>query len=263
MTTEMGMNRDKRTWLNSWLLAALAFNLVFFLQELFLVVPKAFVPGLRPILYHNNHDWLGSDPISELLQGTGALVILIAGLGALRTLRRWRGGSATLRLGIAWFAFNGLFQSLPQLVIGAFIPQNDVARALIWLGFGEAGRAVTAGLAVLAMALAGRALVPLFRAFAPEARPVSLVFWLVTLPGLAAIPLIWLFRVPGEAQQVVLVPVLMIVSGLVFTSLGALWARGPAPRPSTGFGSPFRVLALLALLLLVFQLVLRPGIPFF
>lgn len=257
------MNRGARVWLDSWLLAALAFNLIFFLQELFLVLPKALVPGLHPILFHNNHDWSGSDPIAELLQGTGALAILLFGLAALLSLRRWSGGSATLRLGLAWFAFNGLFQSLPQLVIGAFIPANDVARALAWLGFGQTGRTLMAVLAIFAMALAGRALVPAFRAFAPELRPVPLVLKLVTLPGLAAIPLIWLFRVPGGAQQVALVPVLMTVSGLIFVSLGALWAKPPGPSPRTGFASPLWSVALLLLLLLFFQLILRPGIPFF
>lgn len=256
-------NPGRAAALNSWLLAALTFNLIFFLQELFLVLPKALVPGLNPILFHNNHDWSGSDPVAELLQGTGALAILLVGLAAMIALRRRQGGSATLRLGLAWLAFNGLFQSLPQLVIGAFLPGNDVARALIWLGFGEGARAGAALLAVIAMALAGRALVPHFRAFAPGMRPVPLVLRLVTLPGLAAIPLIWLFRVPGGAQQVVLVPVLMIVSGLVFVSLGALWAGPPARSPRTGFASPLGPAAALALLLLVFQLVLRPGIPFF
>jgi hypothetical protein len=220
------------------------------------------VPGLHPILFHNNHDWSGSDPIAELLQGTGALAILLAGLAALALLRR-PGGSPTLRLGLAWFAFNGLFQSLPRLVIGAFLPGNDVARALIWLGFGQGGRTTAAVLAIFAMAWAGRALVPVFRGFAPELRPVPLVLRLVTLPGLAAIPLIWLFRVPGDTGQVVLVPVLMIVSGLVFVSLGALWAKGPPPGPRASLISPLRIAGLLGLLLIIFQLVLRPGIPFF
>ncbi len=70
------------TWslvINSAVLYALAYNLTFFLQELFLVIPKA-VYGLQPILYHNNHRWLGSDPIENLLQGFGTLAILISGL---------------------------------------------------------------------------------------------------------------------------------------------------------------------------------------
>src|SRR3546814_11139599 len=54
---------------NSALIYTLAFNLVFFTQELFLVVPKALTPGLRPTLYHNNHGWEGDHPLASLFQG--------------------------------------------------------------------------------------------------------------------------------------------------------------------------------------------------
>jgi hypothetical protein len=59
--------------LGSALLYALAYNLTFFVQELFLVLPKAFVPGVRPTLFHNNHTWQGDNPLTSLFQGTGAL----------------------------------------------------------------------------------------------------------------------------------------------------------------------------------------------
>jgi hypothetical protein len=48
---------DWKLAITSALLYALAFNLTFFIQELFLVLPKALTPGLRPILFHNNHRW--------------------------------------------------------------------------------------------------------------------------------------------------------------------------------------------------------------
>jgi hypothetical protein len=254
---------EPRLRLNSWLLAVIAFNLIFFLQELFLVLPKALTPGLKPILFHNNHDWTGDNRLAELFQGTGALAIFAVGLAAILILRRRAGGSATLRLLLVWIAFNGLFQSLPQLVIGAFLPGNDVARALAWLGVGAGGRAAAAMLAVFVMMLAGRTLVPLFRAFDPAARPVPVILRLATVPGLAAIPVIWLFRVPGGTGQVVLVPVLMIVSGLVFVSLGALWAGPPAPAPRRGLVPALWPALALAALLLIFQIILRPGIPFY
>ncbi|MEO6104330.1 MAG: hypothetical protein ABIP44_11945, partial [Pseudoxanthomonas sp.] len=57
----------------STLLYVVAFNLVFFVQELFLVLPKAFTPGLRPTLFHNNHLWQGEHALASLFQGTGAL----------------------------------------------------------------------------------------------------------------------------------------------------------------------------------------------
>ena len=66
------------TWrlpIASALLYTLAYNLTFFIQELFLVVPKALTPGLRPTLFHNNHTWQGDHPLASLFQGTGALAI--------------------------------------------------------------------------------------------------------------------------------------------------------------------------------------------
>jgi hypothetical protein len=56
---------DWRLTISSTLLSALAFNLVFFVQELFLVVPKALTPGLHPTLYHNNHHWTGDNPLTS------------------------------------------------------------------------------------------------------------------------------------------------------------------------------------------------------
>lgn len=250
-----------RLVLHSTLLAVLAFNLVFFLQELFLVLPKALVPGLNPTLFHNNHDWAGSDPVAELLQGTGALAILIVALALLWRLCR-TGGGATFRLLLVWIAFSGLYQALPQVVIGAFVPMNDVGRAMTWLGLGDADKYVAAALAVLAMILAGRALAPLFRGFAPEGKAGRTIFLVATLPALVAIPLILPFRVPGSIDQVALVPVIMNVAGALFVQLGAIGSR-PGPGPTAPLAPVVRTLAALACVLAIFQLALRPGIDFF
>ncbi|MDQ8756947.1 hypothetical protein RCO27_11985 [Sphingosinicella sp. LHD-64] len=249
--------------LHSTLLATLAFNLVFFLQELFLVWPKALTPGLRPTLFHNNHDWAGSNPLAELLQGTGASAILATGLALLLLLRRHGGGSAALRLLLIWIAFSGLYQSLPQVVLGAFVPMNDVGRAMTYLGMSETAKLFAAAAAVIAMILIGRALVPLYLGFAPEAKPGSGAFRLATLPALVAILLILPFRVPGDPLQVALVPVIMNVTGAIFVQLGAIGRPRPGPAP----GGPllpviWPVGALLAVLA-VFQIVLRPGVDFF
>ena len=82
-------NGTARLILASALSCTLAFNLTFFVQELLLTLPKAFVPGVHVRLYHNNHDWTGDAPILPLLQGTGGLADLIAGLlfAALLTAR--------------------------------------------------------------------------------------------------------------------------------------------------------------------------------
>lgn len=250
-----------RLFVHSTLLAVLAFNLVFFVQELFLVLPKALVPGLNPTLFHNNHDWAGSEPIAELLQGTGALAILIVALALLIRLRR-AGGGATPRLLLVWIAFSGFYQALPQVVIGAFVPFNDVGRAMTWLGMSGNAKLIAAAIAVLAMLLAGRALAPLFLGFAPEGKAGRTIFLVATLPALVAIPLILPFRVPGSIDQVALVPVIMNVAGVLFVQLGAIRSR-PGPGPATALSPVVWTLATLVIVLAVFQIVLRPGIDFF
>jgi hypothetical protein len=92
----------------SALLYVLAFNLTFFIQELFLV-PKALTPGLRPTLFHNNHSWEGEHPLANLFQGAGALAIFLTGLICARLLRRRQGRSATMQLFLIWMTYHGLF----------------------------------------------------------------------------------------------------------------------------------------------------------
>ena len=107
----------------------LAFNLTFFVQELFLVLPKALVPGLQPTLFHNDHDWTGEAPIAELFQGTGALAILVSGLlFAGIVAKQERPGLFPL-----WMAFHGLFQAIPQFIVGAIVAENDMGRAYDYL----------------------------------------------------------------------------------------------------------------------------------
>ena len=64
--------------INSSVLYALAYNIIYFIQELFLVLGKNWI-GLKSYLYHNNHTWVGEDPRDDLMQGSGALAIFILG----------------------------------------------------------------------------------------------------------------------------------------------------------------------------------------
>lgn len=77
-----------RLCLSSALFYTLAFNLIFFIQELFLVLPKAFTPNIVPVLFHNNHDWTGENPLARLFQGTGAVAIFLIGILALGWLSK-------------------------------------------------------------------------------------------------------------------------------------------------------------------------------
>ena len=112
----------RRTILLSVLTYTLAFNITFFIQELFLVVPKAFTPGLRPTLYHNNHNWEGTHPLESLFQGTGAAAIFLSGLVFAWLAKRGAGKTEAKRLFVLWMAYNGLFQSLPQFAFAPVAP---------------------------------------------------------------------------------------------------------------------------------------------
>ncbi len=151
---------DWRLTIKSTLAFALAFNLIFFIQELFLVLPKALTPGLEPTLFHNNHNWRGHHPVEDLLQGTGALATVIAGaIFSVWLIRRTPKGDVT-RLVLFWLALLGFLSALPQVVIGTVIVQNDVGRAMSYLHFTPAARLLASIGAFIAMALACWRLTP-------------------------------------------------------------------------------------------------------
>lgn len=253
-----------RPFAHSLLAYVLAFNLTFFLQEMFLVLPKALVPGLQPILYHNNHDWYGDAEIAELFQGTGALAILISGLiFSSIVARQGRPGLFPL-----WMAFNGLFQSLPQFIVGAIVAENDMGRAYDYLGIGPESELIIALLALAAMPVAGVWLGRQFLRSGWEGAPIAnqrtrfgFLLRMAGLPAFAAIPLIILFRVPRELIEVLAPPVLVPLFGYGWVQLAAFRAssiNGRGAPPMRLFPLLVATLALLAF----FQLVLRRGITF-
>ena len=123
--------------INSAVLYALAFNVVFFFQELFLVLPKAVMPGLRPTLFHNDHSWEGTHHAVELAQGSGALAIFIIGLIFVLVFSRLRKSTGLLSLFALWMAYHGLVQSMPQITFGVLDRGTDVGQALDYLNVGE------------------------------------------------------------------------------------------------------------------------------
>jgi hypothetical protein len=244
------MTRNARLTICSALLYTLAFNLVFFVQEIFLVLPKAFTPGLRPTLFHNNHTWQGEHPLASLFQGTGALAIFLTALVCAWLLRRPR--SATVQLFLIWVAYNGFFQSLPQVILGAFNPRNDVGMAFQYLQLGLGVRTTAAIVALTALPLIAMWL----------ARQVLRLSDNAILPALLAIPLIILFRVPRDIIEVAVLPAVVTIVGVVWMQVAARWLRAEAPTTEPHYAVAYPLAAVL-LLLLVFQLVLRRGIPFY
>lgn len=258
---------SKRLILSSALLYTLAFNLTFFIQELFLVVPKALTPGLHPILYHNNHTWQGSNPLASLLQGTGVLATLLSALLSLLLLKR-RSLRPGVRLFLVWMAFSGFFIALPQVVLGTLLSGSDVGMAMAYLRLGAPARAGAALAALLLMALAGRVVGAGFLGCAPEGVQLSpararlrYLLQVAVLPALMALPMIIAFRVPRELIEVAAVPAVVSVLG----ALAVLaFARGGRPgRAPAAWRAPIALpLAAAVALLALFQLLLRRGIPF-
>lgn len=252
-----------RTALVSTLLCALCFCLTFLWQEIWLVIPKALAPDLHPTLYHNDHAWSGDNPIAELLQGSGAVATLASGLAFLMVSMRAHRATPTWQLFFFWMAFQGLFQALTQIVIGTLLAGNDVGRALAYLGVGGIAKAVLFACAVLAMYCAGRALARVYPAASVAGAEISLGFAAVVfVPALLSIALIIPFRIPREAIEVVLMPLIVNGLGAAWLIAGAVSARaqgGTNPSASPKFVGP--ALSLCGLLAF-FQLVLRPGISF-
>ena len=246
----------------SILLCTLAFNLTFIWQELWLVVPKALVPGLSPILYHNDHGWTGSAPIAQLLQGTGALATLCSGLASLAALRAGRGLSPGTRLFLFWLAFQGLFQSLAQWAVGSLLPGNDVGRALAYLGASGAAKAMLCATSVAAMAIAGWSLASLAPPGLADARAggTRAFAWALLATGAGCVVLSVPLREPRDLIEVVLVPALVNVIGVGSLTFGSTITR-VHEWADVRIGVMRPLIALVGLLLL-FQLVLRPGIRF-
>jgi hypothetical protein len=259
---------DWKLVLGSLLFCALAFNLTFFFQELFLVIPKALLPGVHATLFHNNHGWTGTDPRVELLQGTGAIADLVVGLVFAGLLAGSARRSITARLFLFWMAFQGLYQFLSQMVIGTILPQNDVGRALAVLGFGSGAKWATGLLALAAMIGAGiwlmrKAIALIATAGETDSGIARLgfVFRAVTLPALLSVLLLIPFREPRNIVEVALIPVIVTVCGVIWIQASA--GFGPVstqpPRDAPSLAIP---LAALLLVLAFFQLVLRPGVAF-
>jgi hypothetical protein len=251
--------------LPSMLLYALAFNVTFFIQELFLVLPKALTPGLHPRLFHNNHTWSGDNPLAALWQGTGALAILLSGSACLSLLRRHLRGSPEVRLWLIWMAYCGFFMALPQVVVGALSPASDVGMAMHYLKLSAGVRSGAALVALLVMPWVGWQLCGEFLRLGEGAelddrlRRMAFVLKIATLPALLALPVIVLFRVPREAVEVIGVPLVVSVVGTLWIQASA-WRLCPEPRAPAA-QLPLRgALTLLCALLLIFQLLLRPGV---
>jgi hypothetical protein len=254
---------------SSALLYAIAFNLTFFIQELFLVLPKALLPGVTPTLFHNNHTWEGDHPLTSLFQGSGALATFASGLLCALLLRHRPPASRTWRIFLIWMTYSGLLQALPQVVVGAVYPGNDVGMAMEYLGLDPWAKTAAALAALLAIPVIALRLTPALLALADRPAQIesararsAFIFGVATLPALLAILLIVPFRMPREWLEVLAPPIVVTVIGVTWMQAGAWRLRVARPDAHTPLASPLYPLGALLALLLVFQLLLRPGIRF-
>jgi hypothetical protein len=253
--------------INSAVIYALAFNIIFFVQELFLALGKYWL-GLRAVLYHNNHNWYGSHPKDALAQGYGALAIFILGIilaivfFSMNNERRW------MKLFVFWLAYQGLMQSLPQFGTASVARDTDTGQAFNYLGWSEATGTLLMIVSFLLVIIISVSCSRLLLKMAPSdihsqtpALRFRYLFRIAFLAGIMGIALIFPFRVPPMDRALAPVMVTMFSVPWIFANA---WRVKHTATVNNEVNS--KVLALpimlLVILLLVFQLLLRPGISF-
>ena len=256
--------------LNSAVLFALAYNVVFLFQELWLVLPKAYL-GMRATLFHNNHDWQINHPLQDLLQGTGALAIIILGLISVAVLARLRDSTGPFRLFAIWMVYQSLAQSLPQLADLVMNPDGDVGTALTYLGVNQNAGAVIGYLSFAAVALIGVQLSRMVLELAPsddfvrtpKAR-VVFVFQIGILAGLLGFALIIPFRLPPFELEPLIGPFLLAFFPMLWILAAATRHKATQPKGNQVNKQIARTpVVTLVGLLAVCQYWLRDGLHFF
>ena len=254
--------------INSAVLYALAYNLIFFLQEFFLVLPKA-VLNLKPTLFHNNHNWLVSHPAEDLLQGSGALTILIIGLIFVGILAKLRQSTGLFKLFALWMVYQGLTQSLPQLSDMVLNPDGDVGDAMRYLNVGDSLGVILAFLSFVTVVLLGILLTKPLLELSPSThfvetpgRRTKFIFQIGTLSSVFGFILIVPFRLP---------PLQQVMGPFLIALFPLLWILANAWRTENVLviGNvvnekiAYVPIGILVVLLAIFQLWLAPGVPFF
>jgi len=256
------------TIINSAISYALAYNLIFFLQELFLVLGKKAL-GLKSFLYHNNHTWEGEHSMSSLMQGSGALAIFIAGLISLLIFRYLSKSRSEWKLLVLWLAFHGLMQSIPQVIFAALDPGTDTGEALVgYLKISGPVLTFLAGVCTLSTALISIWFCRPFLGFIPMDSDLSnprvklnYILSIAVGGALLGSVLVVPFRILPMHHA--------ITPFLVFTfTIPWMWSAAPMSRPLSHnrnrinekiFWVP---VLLLIFLLLFFQLILAKGVEF-
>ncbi|MBL0056753.1 MAG: hypothetical protein IPP31_11350 [Chitinophagaceae bacterium] len=250
--------------INSALSFTLAFNLVFFIQELFLALGKKWL-GLKAILYHNNHNWEGSHPMETLAQGYGAAAILIVAVMAWAIVKMMKPGNS-FYLFFLWFSFQGFAQGLPQLITATAAPDTDTGQAFTYLKIGFWAGVGISFVTMVLLVWIGTAYSKLFLQMAPGDAYVSNPYLryryltqVVLLATLAGIVLTIPYRIMPWSRAMAPLIVSLI-------SVPVVWLYGWKVRQLKAFNNPVNeklqgpVMVFLVLLLIFFQVVLAKGL---
>ena len=250
---------------NSAVLYALAFNLIFFIQELFLALGKRWL-GLRAILYHNNHNWYGEHPKDDLAQGYGAVAIFITAILCLIVARKMKDSRHWLQLFFLWLSFQGFAQSLPQFITAFMATDTDTGQAFNYLGLSQTAGWIIAIVSIIFLLF----ICSLFSKFLLQLAPSALItqsagtrfkfiFLIAILASAIGIILIIPFRIMPWSRAMAPVLVTLFTVPMIYAHA---WKPGPlVPINSNANRKVCWVpIVMLVIVLLIFQLILAKGV---
>lgn len=253
------------TVINSAMLYALAFNLIFFIQELFLALGKRWL-GLRAVLYHNNHNWFGEHPKDDLAQGYGAVAIFITAIICLIAARMIKDSKHWMQLFFLWMSFQGFAQSLPQFITAFMAPDTDTGQAFTYLGLSQTTGWITAVVSILFMLLIGSLFSKFLLQLAPSIRITEsakgrfgFIFRIGVLASIIGIILIIPYRIMPWERATAPLFVTLLSMPMVFANA---WKIKPLEPVNNDINKKVFILPviLLAIVLLIFQLILSKGV---
>ena len=251
--------------INSAVLYALAFNLIFFFQELFLALGKRWL-GLKAYLYHNNHNWDGTHPMERLAQGYGAVAILVTAIVCLIIARRIRRSTHWAQLFLLWMSFQGFAQSLPQFITADSARDTDTGQAFRYLGIDHTVGMIITIVGIIVMLLICAAYSRYLLQLAPSEGYTRLpgkkflyLFKISVAASLIGVVLIVPFRIMPWDRAMAPVFVTLLSIPIVFAN--AWRVKKLNPINSKVNQKVFLVpIIMLIVVLLLFQLVLAKGV---
>ena len=251
--------------INSAVLYALAFNIIFFIQELFLALGKRWL-GLKAVLYHNNHNWYGEHSMDDLAQGYGALAIFITAIICWMVARTIKNSKHWVQLFFLWMSFEGFAQSIPQFITAFMAPDTDTGQAFTYLGLGQATGLIIAISGIILMLLIGCLFAKYLLQLAPSGyitehagSRFGYLSRIALFASVIGIILIIPFRIMPWERASAPVFVTLLSIPMVFAHA---WKIKPLTPINNDVNKKIRVLPaiFLIVLLLIFQLILAKGV---